>query len=648
LLRLVVEMLLDSADVVLDSNSVGELRRIIKDLRLELGLEILARHINPLVLVQVYAILRRAVPNYNHLALAIADVETVTTNQDVLIENAAIRLGVSSDVLHLHGRCDRPASVITLISQYVAGLPRATVRRLREKIRARHVLVLGYSGRDRDVMDVLEQSEVAYIQWVQHPGSTISPELQRLQNALGERMAVEPGFAHAKLADLLKHDQENEVRRALPSFTRRAAVPSEVRRQFALVPSLPRNLGLAAILRHASLYREAERVYTALGRTSRRPPVGLLLALASARSHQQNFDEGLKMFSRVVAAPGASALERSLGFLGQVEILRNSSRGSAAVWKLEQLATVAAKVAVPRERSRIFGRAAAQTGGIARVDGKLSEAVAAYSTAIRFFSRSRDLNEQLESKCWRADVFRMQGHYTHGHATIAAVLQESMLYVRHRVRAWAHLVSADIDMARGEMLTSAHSLAFAAEHFRITRNPQALVWTDLLLAAHRRIQGKLRQARVALDHASRQLAAASIPRHLAQARLSLEYAELARNEGDYGRVAIDIRTLKKLLRRSKHFSSKPTYLYLHALLIETECERDLGRNAADDLSRIGSEYEKLGFDGCASRARVAAWLSSGDLRRPRELLRACRAHGRQHELARLERRVHGRYPICFA
>jgi tetratricopeptide (TPR) repeat protein len=648
LLRLVVEMLLDSADVVLDGSSIRELRRIVKDLRLELGLEILARHINPLVLVQVYATLRHAVPNYNHFALAVADVMTITTNQDILIENAAERLKVSADVLHLHGRCDRPASVITLISQYVAGLPRATVRRLREKLRARHVLVLGYSGRDRDVMDVLEQSDVAYVQWVQHTGSSMSPELQRLQNALGVRMSVESGLAHTKLADLLKPDQENEVRRALRPSTGRAVVPHEVRRQFASIPPLSRNLGLAAILRHASLYGEAERVYAALGGTSRRSPVALLLALASARTHQQNFDEGLKMLSGVIAAPSASALEHSLALLGQIEILRNSSRGSAAARKLEQLATAAAKVTLPRERARIFGRAAAQTGGIARVDGKLSEAEAAYSTAIRLFGRSRDLNEQLESKCWRADVFRMQGRYTYGHATIAAVLEESMLYVRHRVRAWAHLVSADIDTARGEMAGSAHSLEFAADHFRITKNPQALVWTNLLLAAHRRIQGKFREAGVALDHATRQLAATSIPRHLAQARLSLEYAELARSEGDYEHVAIHIRTLKNLLRRSKHFSSKPTYLYLHALLIETECERDLGRNVADDLSRIGSAYETLGFDGSASRARVAAWLSSGDARRPRDLLRACRAHGRQHELAWLERRGHGRYPICFA
>jgi tetratricopeptide (TPR) repeat protein len=645
---LVIEMLLDSADVVLDSNSIRELRRIVEDLRLELGLEILARHINLRMLVQVYVILRRAVPNYNHLALAVADVQTITTNQDILIENAAERLGVSSDVLHLHGRCDRPASVITLISQYMAGLPRATVGRLREKLRARHVLVLGYSGRDRDVMDVLEQSEVAHVQWVQHPGSSMSPELQRLQNALGVRMSVESGLARTKLADLLKPTQENTVRRALRPPTARPVVPREVRRQFASIPPLPRNLSLAAILHHASLYREAEQVYAALGGTSRRSPAALLLALASARTHQQNFDEGLEMFSRVITAPDAGALEHSLAYLGQVEILRNSSRGSAAARKLEELAPVAAKVHASRERARVLGRAATQTAGIARVDGNLSEAAAAYSTAIRLFSRSRDLNEQLESKCWRADVFRMQGHYTHGHATIAAVLQESMLYVRHRVRAWAHLVSADIDSARGEMTTSAHSLDLAAEHFRITKNPQALVWTDLLRAAHRRIQGKFREARAALDSAASHLGATSIPRHFAQARLSLEYAELARSEGDYEHVAKAIRTLKSLLRRSKHFSSKPTYLYLHALLVETECERDLGRNVAEDLSRIGSEYEELGFDGCASRARVAAWLSSGEARRPRELLRACRAHGREHELAWLERRAHGRYPICFA
>ena len=370
LFRLVIEMLLDSAGVVLDCNSIRELRRIVEDLRLELGLEVLSRHISPGLLVQVYAILRCAVPNYNHLALAVTDVHVITTNQDILIENAAARLGVSSDVLHLHGRCDRPASVITLISQYMAGLPGATVVRLREKLRARHVLVLGYSGRDRDVMDVLEQSEVAHVQWVQHPGSGMSPELQRLQNALGVRMSVESGLARTKLAGLLKPTQENAVRRALRPPTARPFVPRDVRRQFASIPPLSRNLGLAAILHHASLYREAEQVYAALGGTSRRSPAALLLALASARAHQQNFDEGLEMFSRVITAPDAGALEHSLAFLGQVEILRNSSKGSAAARKLEKLAPVAAKVHPTRARARVLGRAATQTAGIERVDGR--------------------------------------------------------------------------------------------------------------------------------------------------------------------------------------------------------------------------------------------------------------------------------------
>jgi len=650
LLRSVIGMLLDSDDIVLDGDCIRQLRRVVRDLRLELALELLARHINPRTLVQVYAVLRRAVPNYNHLALATADVQIITTNQDTLIEAAAERLGTTPDVLHLHGRCDRPATVVTLISQYMAGLPRTSVCRFQEKLRARNVLVLWYSGRDRDIMGVLEESSVAHVEWVLHPGSGESPELRRLQNQLGSRIAVRSGLSRAKLAELLTRRQQSAVLHALPrrAPTARPVVPHDVRRQFASIGRLARNLSLAAVLRHASLYEEAERVYTALGGTSPSSPAALLLAIASARAYQQHFDEAIAVFARVLAARGVPAHERGHALLGQVEVFRNTSQGVAAARKLEELAPIAAKVPATRERARLLGRAATQSAGIARVDGNLSASTARYSTAIDLFRRSRDLNEQLESACWRADVLRMRGHYQRAHAAISAVLQESMLYVRYRVRAWAYLVGAEIDCARGEMRESARWLELAAEHFLASQNPQALVWTDLLRAAQRRIQGRFGEAEVALDGAGRQLDASAIPRHFAQARFSLESAELARSEGDFELVVRHLRQLRDLLLRSKHFSSTPSYLHLHAALVEAECERDLGRGVAENLSRIGRRYEELGFEGCAARARVAAWLSRGERRRPRQLLRSARTHGRQHELAWLEGRAHGLYPIAFA
>ncbi len=53
--------------------------------------------------------------------------EILTVDQDVLFEQAARILRRPDPeycVVDLHGRCDQPATIVTLISQYLAGLPK--------------------------------------------------------------------------------------------------------------------------------------------------------------------------------------------------------------------------------------------------------------------------------------------------------------------------------------------------------------------------------------------------------------------------------------------------------------------------------------------------------------------------------------------
>jgi hypothetical protein len=104
------------------------------------------------VLAGVYSLVLGAEPCLTHCVLAAAGFPVVTTNQDELVERASVLLGARVDVLHLHGLASRPGSIVTMLGQYVDGLPARSVRGMRQRIAGCHLVVLGYSGRDLDVM----------------------------------------------------------------------------------------------------------------------------------------------------------------------------------------------------------------------------------------------------------------------------------------------------------------------------------------------------------------------------------------------------------------------------------------------------------------------------------------------------------------
>src|SRR5436305_496676 len=309
----VIELLLDSDDVVLDLNDILELRTAAQSIRLELALELLSRHIEVSKLVQVYTLLLGAIPNHNHLALACANISCIiTTNQDVLLESAATLLGTTPEILHLHGRCDQPETIVTLISQYMAGLLPDEAQALREALEGQVVLVVGYSGRDRDVMMVLGESGSTHIRWILHPGSIESFELCRLRHRLGDRLDLEALTAHEELAGLLTRHQKKHVAKILGSLgVHRYEIPSAVRGQFAHIGRVERNLGLAEILRHASRFREVDRIYSALGGMAPDSPIAVRLAMGSTFAHRGMFDPAIEAYETVVASD-ATAVERCL------------------------------------------------------------------------------------------------------------------------------------------------------------------------------------------------------------------------------------------------------------------------------------------------------------------------------------------------
>ncbi len=143
-----------------------------QDLRLELVFELLAQELDPRLLVEVFGLLEGAAPNANHFGLLLSGAaDILTVNQDLLFEQAARVLGHPDPdgcVVHLHGRCDQPATIVTLISQYLAGLPPDFAGRFHDAVEGRRVVVLGYSGRGRDIMPALARGRPREVRWVQY------------------------------------------------------------------------------------------------------------------------------------------------------------------------------------------------------------------------------------------------------------------------------------------------------------------------------------------------------------------------------------------------------------------------------------------------------------------------------------------------
>jgi hypothetical protein len=118
-------------------------------------------------LFHFFEVLGSALPNEVHRVVAAAQVEwgstLLTTNFDLCLEDP--RSG-ATDVVHLHGALGDLQTLIVRIHQVGRGLDPDLRRASDDRLRNRVVVVLGYSGADRDIRQLLEDSDAAEILWL--------------------------------------------------------------------------------------------------------------------------------------------------------------------------------------------------------------------------------------------------------------------------------------------------------------------------------------------------------------------------------------------------------------------------------------------------------------------------------------------------
>ena len=114
----------------------------------------------------VFEALVNAPPNPLHSALARlatdAEMRILTTNFDDLLESAGAD---SSLVTHLHGHLAEPTSLVFRVAQ--SGLPVAQINQLVARAATdRLVAILGYSGRDPDILAALHDARPSGVVWL--------------------------------------------------------------------------------------------------------------------------------------------------------------------------------------------------------------------------------------------------------------------------------------------------------------------------------------------------------------------------------------------------------------------------------------------------------------------------------------------------
>lgn len=133
--------------------------------------------------------LDNGLPNLMHCVLAAAGragAPIVTTNFDELIEDCG-----AAHVLHVHGRLSDPEEMVVRVNQVGLGLTPQIQRALTSAVRERHLFILGYSGRDRDVVRALGKARPRSISWLTRSAVPAVETLQRVCPCTSESLDLE-------------------------------------------------------------------------------------------------------------------------------------------------------------------------------------------------------------------------------------------------------------------------------------------------------------------------------------------------------------------------------------------------------------------------------------------------------------------------
>jgi tetratricopeptide (TPR) repeat protein len=616
-------------------------------LRLELILDLMAREVPPVVLAGVYTVVLKAQPCLAHYALAAAAIPLVTTNQDELVEDAGRRLGLSTDVLHVHGRVSKPGSIVTMLSQYVDGLPRQTARRLRARVAGSHLVVIGYSGRDLDVMPFLHNAlRVTWLHFQPGGGPPPATEVRALKASLGRRMRiVEHSDPVQWLLERLPRTACTAVAAAgtlRPPGHSSVSLSDTAQMAFQKLPLVKRRLAVAPVLLHVNKADAAcEGLKRALA-SHRRDP-GIQLRLADALMLLQRRPEAVRHYARLPALTADPAL-RASALLGSAQARAYDADYGKALQELAEASTWGKAITDNRKQLELLARIAEREARIYAMTDKEDQAIRLYSQTARLAQSNGNLDLYITALVFGSDLHRSRGNYHQALANLEKVFDNNELYARPYTRVWARFYRGMALCAIGQLGRGLNDLEGCRTAARMSGNQQAVAWASLALASYYR-ESDLDKAEQAINSCEAAIQAQNGGMLLCELRLAWERAELARAQGENHEALLSIASLRQRLAHASPQLRAP-YMAPHILAVEGEIARARGDGRAKSLlSQARALFAAGHWNHGVARMDVSLWLLSGLTAPPPALLMRCRKAGYDAEVRRLTNAASNYYPL---
>lgn len=427
-------------------------------LRLEYLMELLGESLPLEHLVSIYRALGDAAPNANHYGLAEAPPhDHYTLNMDTLLETAGFQ---EHRLTHLHGRWDRPDSIITTIGQYARLLPPGVGRHFRNSLAGKRVLVLGYSGRDLDVFPALLDAAPAVITWVLHPGSTLTEPVQASLDLLADQGSTEVRFVSRTVLEAVGVRgglTPTQLWRAeplaayaapqrRPSRSKRALGAARVLFELGCDDELTALADLRACEGEDVVYLNKIVARALRRRGENADALGVLLrpprSLEQAQVWRRNVNEALSLIARNGWPATSQALDRALWALCLVrEGDTNSRRARARTVRLQS-------------QIRIAQRLGAR-GRLAHAERLLRDVVDAQDVR-----QAIGIPGEVDAVTWLIDVYRSMSRLDEARKLVLRVT-ELAWYANASQRAFAHwqvaafhLTAGDLDRAKEALVTA--------------------------------------------------------------------------------------------------------------------------------------------------------------------------------------------------
>jgi tetratricopeptide (TPR) repeat protein len=651
---LALELVANRNTTVLKHGELARVHKGVENLRLEIVLERLGAEISSGLLFEVFELLVDARPNLNHLMAVTLTPTILTTNQDMLLEESAKLLSVKRQIIHLHGRCDNKQSIITMISQYLAGLRPSIAAKFRNAVLKSNVVVLGYSGRDSDVMSILGESKMKTLTWIQHPGSSSSPELIRLRRQLGDRLQLVKADAKEWLAKKLSHNVVEELKHIEQGFHSSVRRSDKSKRQSKLqrLSSFESNLAVGRLIEHLSWYDLGLKLYSRLLRLSRARLVNkemetrIQLAIGRVLTYQYKFESASTRYLKIARDVSVKLEQRCEAFVGCIFALRNASHFNRATRILAEFEALLLTAPANRLFYKFRGEALGARAGMLRIEGEATESVELYKRANRCFRHARDVDGWLDVSTWLGDNLIMLGRFKEASDHLRETIDETEAYGRYFSRAWPLFLWGEVLGFSGDLQNGLKLIEQAKQIFDSVNNPQGQVYCWLYISDIVR-ERSLDDAEVALRRAQRILQKHDFA--YAHARFLLEVAELARARDRSREMYKHLGLLEDLMSNRLKFLRPPALFAAHARSIRSEYSRQKDQDDKFALmQKARQSYEEINAQHGVTRIAVSHWLATRNSVIRKRLISISRNEGYGLELKSLTRPAKGYYALHFA